>query len=87
MAAPPAGLAVIDVSRYLRAVGSATEGEELEKAAAALRGACETIGFYYLTGFDGVLPRDVCRRALAAARCVARPVRSRRGPARRWASH
>lgn len=48
--------------------GSPKDGEELERLASALRAASEGVGFYYITGYESLLPRDVCRRALNAAR-------------------
>ena len=45
--------------------------KELNDLARELQEACESIGFFYLTGFERVLPREVCTKALAAARCDA----------------
>ena len=63
-------LAIIDVSRYLKSVhtGGSEAERELLALASQLREACEEIGFFYLVGFEEVLPRSLCMKCLDAAR-------------------
>ena len=75
------GLRIISMDAYLTAVdyahrdggdgGETAAAKELNDLARELQEACESIGFFYLTGFERVLPREVCTKALAAARCDA----------------
>ena len=65
-------LATISCAGYLSAVAQDKDSkaceEALQKLATELRQACEGIGFFYLTGFEALLPRELCIRALKAAR-------------------
>ena len=56
-------LPIINVKAFL-----AGEPGALEKLAAELHDACAGIGFYYMEGFDEILPASLCARMLDAAR-------------------